>query len=60
VIAMTAGFSGHNWMALLLLAFLGALVYGGAILGLFGKAWLASFLRTPKGVTPASVPPAPE
>jgi putative peptidoglycan lipid II flippase len=60
VIAMTAGFSGHNWLALLLLAFLGALVYGGAILGLFGKAWLASFWRTPKGVTPASVPPAPE
>jgi putative peptidoglycan lipid II flippase len=45
VIAMTAGFSGHNWMALALLAFLGALVYGGAVLGLFGKAWLASFWR---------------
>jgi len=61
VLAMTAGFSGHHWMALLLLAFLGALVYGGAILGLFGKAWLASFWRTPRAVTPrASVPPPPE
>ena len=62
VLAMTAGFPGmHNWLALLLLAFLGALVYGGAILGLFGKAWLASFWRTPRAATPpSSVPPAPE
>jgi putative peptidoglycan lipid II flippase len=60
VLAMTAGFPGmHNWLALLLLAFLGALVYGGAILGLFGRAWLASFWRTPKATSP-SVPPAPE
>jgi putative peptidoglycan lipid II flippase len=61
VLAMTAGFSGHNWMALALLAFLGTLVYGGAILGLFGKAWLASLWRGPqKATSPASVPPAPE
>ena len=61
VLAMTAGFPGkHTWLALLLLAFLGALVYGGAILGLFGKAWLASFWRTPKTITPASVPPEPQ
>lgn len=57
VLAMTAGFPGkHTWLALLLLAFLGALVYGGAILALFGKAWLASFWRMPREVT-ASVPP---
>jgi putative peptidoglycan lipid II flippase len=62
VLAMTAGFAGHHtWLALLLLAFIGALTYGAAILGLFGKAWVASFWRTPKGVTPpSSVPPAPE
>jgi putative peptidoglycan lipid II flippase len=62
VLAMTAGFAGHHtWLALLLLAFIGALTYGAAILGLFGKAWVASFWRTPKGVTPPSaVPPAPE
>src|SRR2546423_5698340 len=60
VLAMTAGFPGkHTWLALLLLGFLGALVYGGAILGLFGKAWLASFWRMPAAVTPAaSAPPA--
>jgi putative peptidoglycan lipid II flippase len=62
VLAMTAGFPGkHNWLALLLLAFLGALVYGGAILGLFGKAWLASFWRAPRAATPpSSVPPVPQ
>jgi putative peptidoglycan lipid II flippase len=63
VLAMTAGFPGrHTWLALLLLAFIGALVYGGAVLGLFGKAWLASFWRTPResDVTPSSVLPAPE
>jgi len=49
VLAMTAGFPGkHTWLALLLLAFLGVLAYGGAILGLFGKVWLASLWRTPK------------
>jgi putative peptidoglycan lipid II flippase len=49
VLALTAGFPGkHTWLALLLLAFLGALTYGAAILGLFGKAWLASFWRTPR------------
>jgi putative peptidoglycan lipid II flippase len=62
VLAMTAGFPGkHNWLALLLLAFLGALVYGGVILGLFGKAWLAWFWRAPRAATPpSSVPPAPD
>jgi len=61
VLAMTAGFPGrHTWLALLLLAFIGALTYGAAILGLFSKAWVASLFRTPKGVTPSSVPPAPE
>ena len=62
VLAMTAGFPGkHTWLAVLLLAFLGALVYGGAILGLFGRAWLGSFWRMPSEVTPpSSVPPAPE
>src|SRR4051812_39423299 len=61
VLAMTAGFPGkHTWLALLLLTFLGALVYGAAILGLFGKAWLAALWRAPKEVTPpSSVPPAP-
>ena len=50
VLAMTAGLPGvHNALALVLLGFLGALVYGGAILGLFGKAWLAGLWRTPQG-----------
>ena len=63
VLAMTAGFPGrHGWLALLLLAFIGALTYGAAILALFGKAWLASFLQTPATTTPplSSVPRAPE
>ena len=61
VLAMTAGFPGkHNWLALLLLGFLGALVYGAAIIGLFGKVWLGSFWRMPPNVRPSSVPPAPE
>jgi putative peptidoglycan lipid II flippase len=61
VLAMTAGFPGkHTWLALLLLTFLGALVYGAAILGLFGKAWLAALWRAPKDVMPpSSVPPVP-
>jgi hypothetical protein len=49
VLALAAGLPAHNWTALVLLAFLGALVYGAAIYGLFGKAWLASFWRTPVG-----------
>jgi hypothetical protein len=39
VLAFTAGFSaGHNVFALMLLGFVGAVVYGAADLGLFGKA----------------------
>ena len=61
VLAMTAGLPGvHNALALVLLAFLGALVYGAAILGLFGKAWLKGLWRSPSAVTPASAPPAQE
>src|SRR4051794_39154984 len=45
VLALAAGLPAHNVTALLLLGFLGALVYGGAILGLFGRAWLGSFWR---------------
>ena len=62
VLAMTAGFPGHHtWLALLLLAFIGALTYGAAILGLFGRAWVASFWRGPRGPTPpaSAAPPAP-
>jgi putative peptidoglycan lipid II flippase len=62
VIAITAGLTGgHNILALALLGFVGAVVYGGAIYALFGRAWLTSFVRTPRTVTPlSSVPPAPE
>jgi hypothetical protein len=59
VLALTAGLPGvHNVMALVLLGFVGAIVYGGAILGLFGRAWLRAFLRGPR--TTSSAPPAPE
>jgi putative peptidoglycan lipid II flippase len=48
ILALTAGMPGvHNLMALLLLGFTGALVYGTAIFGLFGKAWLRTFFRSP-------------
>ncbi len=62
VLALAAGLPAHNVTALALLAFLGALIYGAAILGLFGKAWLASFWRMPPEITPpsSSVLPAPE
>jgi len=60
VIALAAGLPAHNITALVMLAFLGALAYGAAIYGLFGKAWLVSFFRTPKRITPSSAPPAPE
>ncbi len=60
VLALAAGLPAHNATALLLLAFVGAIVYGAAILGLFGRAWLASFWRMPKDTTPFSVPPARE
>jgi putative peptidoglycan lipid II flippase len=60
VLAITAGIPGaHTIVALVLLALIGALAYGGAILGLFGKSWLASFWRQPK-TTSSSAPPAPE
>ncbi len=60
VLALSAGWPGvHNGLALLLLGFIGAIVYGAAILGLFGRAWLAGVCRGPKA-TSASVPPAPE
>jgi putative peptidoglycan lipid II flippase len=60
VLAFTAGLPGiHNVMALLLLALVGALAYGGAIYGLFGVAWLKALVRTPK--QPSSpAPPAPQ
>jgi putative peptidoglycan lipid II flippase len=49
VLALSAGWAGvHNWLALLLLAFVGAIVYGAAILALFGKAWLKKFSRVLK------------
>jgi len=48
VLALAAGLPAHNVTALLLLAFIGAIVYGAAILVLFGKAWLASFWRMPR------------
>ena len=58
ILALTAGLPGvHNVMALALLGFVGAVVYAGAIFGLFGKAWLRSLFRAPK---PSSAPPAPE
>jgi len=49
--------AGHSVLALLVLAAIGAAVYGGAVLGLFGKAWVAALWRTPR--EPSSVPPAP-
>jgi len=60
ILAVTAGLPGvHNVMALVLLGFTGALVYAGAILGLFGKTWLRTLFRSPT-VTPSPAPPAPE
>jgi putative peptidoglycan lipid II flippase len=59
VLAITAGLPGvHNVMALMLLGLIGALAYGAAIYGLFGKAWLRSFWKNPK--PPSSAPAAPE
>ena len=49
---------GHSIPALVLLAAIGAAVYGGAVLGLFGKAWVVGLSR-PKPPLP-SAPPAPE
>ena len=46
--------AGHSILALLLLAAIGAVVYGGAILGLFGKTWAVALFRTPKDVMPKS------
>ena len=61
VLALSAGLPAHNVTALVLLGFLGALVYGATVYALFGKAWLAGFMRTPREATPpSSVPPARE
>ena len=60
ILALTAGLPGvHNVMALVLLGFVGAIVYAGAIFGLFGKAWLRAFFRGPHTKS-SSAPPAPE
>jgi putative peptidoglycan lipid II flippase len=59
ILALTAGLPVHNVTALVLLGFVGAIVYAGAILALFGRAWLRAFFRAPRA-TPSSAPPAPE
>ena len=51
----------HNVVALIVLALIGALVYGAAIMGLLGKNWLAAFSVSPEWLRRAlPVPPAPE
>jgi putative peptidoglycan lipid II flippase len=59
VLAISAGLPHiHNAAALLMLALIGTLVYGAAIIGLLGKRWLAAFSVSPRMATPrASVPP---
>ena len=60
VLMLTAGLPHlHTIAAVLLLGLIGALVYGAAVLALFGRAWFAQFWRGAKP-TSASVPPAPE
>ena len=51
--------AGHSILALLLLAAIGAAVYGAAVLGLFGKTGLAALWGTPTP-QPSSAPRAPE
>ena len=46
VLALAAGLPAHNLIALMLLGFVGAVVYAGAIFALFGKTWIVSFGRT--------------
>jgi putative peptidoglycan lipid II flippase len=62
VLAITAGLPHiHNVVALIVLALIGALVYGAAIVSLLGKRWLISFSASPRMATPrASAPPEPE
>jgi putative peptidoglycan lipid II flippase len=59
VAALLAGrASWHDETALLLLAIIGALVYGGLVIALFGKQWLAT-LRAQKrrAAAPSPLPP---
>ena len=62
VLAITAGLPHiHNVVALIVLALIGALVYGAAIIGLLGRRWLAAFAVSPRMATPrASAPPEQE
>ena len=60
VLALAAGLPAHNLTALVLLAFVGAVVYSAALLALFGKTWILSFGRRGRTVTPSAAPPAPE
>src|SRR4051794_23986705 len=62
VLAITAGLPHiHNVVALILLALIGALVYGAAIVSLLGRRWLISFSASPRMATPrVSVPPEQE
>jgi putative peptidoglycan lipid II flippase len=51
VVALAAGLPAHNITALLLLGFLGALVYGAAIYLMLGKRWILSFSASPRMAT---------
>jgi len=62
VLAITAGLPHiHNVVALILLALIGGLAYGAAIVGLLGKRWIISFSPSPRMATPrACAPPEQE
>jgi putative peptidoglycan lipid II flippase len=49
VLALAAGLPAHSLTALVLLGFVGTVVYAAALVALFGKAWIMSFGRTRKG-----------
>jgi putative peptidoglycan lipid II flippase len=57
--ALSTGLPAHDLAALALLGLVGAIAYAGAIVVLFGKAWIMSFGRSSRAVKPSSAPPGP-
>lgn len=53
--ALLAGRAFHDELTLAMLAVIGAVVYGGLVMALFGRRWLAAFKSRPRA---AATPPA--
>jgi putative peptidoglycan lipid II flippase len=56
--ALLAGRAFQNELSLALLALIGFVVYGAAVIALFGRRWFAAFMVRPKPPAPPATPAA--